>query len=286
MTRQRQNICSTKPKPVPLVNVDSTLLHRVKERDMFIKIVDMKSTLYTDQTGRFSSTLQSSNQYIMVMVEVDSNAILVEPMSSRKDAEMQRAYLALLQRIKEAGVVPQKHILDNKCSNSMKKLIRETCQLELVPPYCYRRNVAEVAIKNFKVYFISILAGTDSDFPIYLWDKLLPQAELTLNLLRQANVNPKVSAHTYLFGPFDFNRFPLAPLGCAVQIHVPPECQNLGEYARGKAGTSDALGTTTVCTSLSTGPPQLCRAQLSSSTNLEPTHNSPTTTSSCEHTKN
>ena len=40
----------------------------------------------------------------MVMVKVDSNAILVEPMSSRKDAKMQQAYLALLQRIKEAGV--------------------------------------------------------------------------------------------------------------------------------------------------------------------------------------
>ena len=152
----------------------------------------------------------------MVMVEVDSNTILVEPMSSRKDTEMQQAYLAFLQRIKEAGVVPKKHILDNECSNSMKKLICKTCQLKLVPPYCHRWNVAEVAIKNFIAHFISILAGTDKDFPIYLWDKLLLQAKLTLNLLRQANVNPKVSVHTYLFGPSDFNRFPLAPLGCAV----------------------------------------------------------------------
>ena len=58
---------------------------------------------------------------------------------------------------------------------------------------------------------------------MYLWDKLLPQAELTLNLLRQSNANPRVSAHAHLFGPFDFNRFPLAPLGCAVQVHIPPE---------------------------------------------------------------
>ena len=77
MTRQRQNICSTKPKPVPLTNVDSTLLHQVQERDVFIKVVDMKNTLYTDQTGRFSTTSQSGNQYIMVMVKVNSNAILV-----------------------------------------------------------------------------------------------------------------------------------------------------------------------------------------------------------------
>ncbi len=31
----------------------------------------------------------------MVMVEIDSNAILVEPMKSRKDAEMIRAYNTL-----------------------------------------------------------------------------------------------------------------------------------------------------------------------------------------------
>ncbi len=39
---------------------------------------------------------QSGNKYIMVLVEIDSNAILVEPMKSRKDAEMIRAYNALL----------------------------------------------------------------------------------------------------------------------------------------------------------------------------------------------
>ena len=77
---------------------------------------------------------------------------------------MYRAYLVLLQRIKDAGIVPKKHILDNECSNSMKKLIQETCQLELVQPYCHRQNVAEVAIKNFKAHFISILAGGVQDW--------------------------------------------------------------------------------------------------------------------------
>ena len=48
------------------------------------------------------------------MVEIDSNAILVEPMKSRKDEEMIRAYNALLLRLKRAGIVPKKHVLDNK----------------------------------------------------------------------------------------------------------------------------------------------------------------------------
>jgi hypothetical protein len=52
-----------------------------------------------------------------------------------------------------------------------------------------------------------------------LWDRLLPQTILTLNLLRQSNVAPTVSAYQYVNAPFDYNRMPLATMGCAVQIH-------------------------------------------------------------------
>ena len=135
---------------------------------------------------------------------------------------MQRAYLALLQRLKRAGVVPTKHVLDNEVSDSMKDLIRDSCKLELVPPDCHRRNIAEVAIKAFKRHFLSILAGLPDDFPLYLWDLLLPQSEVTLNLLRQSNMTPSVSAYAHLFGPFDYNRSPLKPMGCHVQIHNKP----------------------------------------------------------------
>ena len=102
----------------------------------------------------------------------------------------------------------------------MKDLIRETCKLELVPAGCHRRNVAEVAIKAFKQHFLSVLAGVDSDFPWSLWDRLLPQVQLTLNLLRQSNATPTVSAHAHLFGQFDYNKMPLEPMGSLGQVHV------------------------------------------------------------------
>jgi len=63
----------------------------------------------------------------MVMVEIDSNAILVEPMKSRKDEEMIRVYNALLLRLKRAGIVPKKHVLDNEVSENMKNHIHDTC---------------------------------------------------------------------------------------------------------------------------------------------------------------
>ena len=75
--------------------------------------------------------------------------------------------------------------------------------------------------------------GVDDVFPTRLWDKLLLQAKLIINLLRQANVNPKLSAYAYLFGPFDYNRLPLAPLECAIQVHIPPKsCTSWGIRAR------------------------------------------------------
>ena len=219
LNQQRQGVRSTQPKAVDFEEVDKSKTKDKKEKDVYIKVIEIKNTIYSDQTGKFPTTSRSGKKYIMVLVEIDSNAILVEPMNSKNDAEMQRAYLHLLQRLKRQGVQVKKHILDNECSESMKELIRETCKLELVPPGCHRRNIAEVAIKTFKQHFTSVLTGTAATFPLGLWDKLLPQAELTLNLLRQSNSTPNVSAYAHLFGQFDYNRMPLAPMGCAVQVH-------------------------------------------------------------------
>ena len=64
-----------------------------------------------------------------------------------------------------------------------------------------------------------MLAGTADNFPLSLWDCLLPHAEITVNLLRQSNATPPVSAYAHIGGPFDYNKMPLAPMGCAVQVH-------------------------------------------------------------------
>ena len=193
---------------------------------MYVKLIDLwdqKGTIYTDQTGNLPVRARSGNRFIMVMVAIDSNAILVTPVKDHTDQQLRNAYLTLLKRVKNAGVKVKKHILDIECSNAMKEVIKQECELELVPPGCHRRNIAEIGIKIFKNHLISILEGVDSSFPMSLWDKLLPQAELTINLLRQSNSTPNVSAHAHLFGVFDFNKMPLAPLGCAIQIHEDPD---------------------------------------------------------------
>ena len=77
----------------------------------------------------------------------------------------------------------------------------------------------EVAIKAFKQYFISILTVVATHFPKSQQERFLLHVEQTLNLLRQANTTPKVSDLSYIFGPLNYNKIPLGPMGCAVIIH-------------------------------------------------------------------
>jgi hypothetical protein len=101
--------------------------------------------------------------------------------------------------------------------------------MEIVPPGCHRQNMAEVAIRNFKSHFLSVLAGVANDFPQHLWDSLLLQTEITLNLIWQSNATLTVSAYAHLSGPFDYNKMPLAPMGCEAQIHE--KTNNRGTWA-------------------------------------------------------
>ena len=59
------------------------------------------------------------------MVEIDSSAILVEPIKNRTYVELTRAYHAMMLRLRQGGIIPQKHILDNEVSTAMKTIIRD-----------------------------------------------------------------------------------------------------------------------------------------------------------------
>ncbi len=211
----------TEVKATPLETCNTSHLHGKKVRDVYTQTYMAQETTFSNQTGQFIIQSLHGNKYIMVMVEININAILVEPMKKRKDDEMIQAYNALLLRLKWAGIVPKKHVLDNEVSENMKNHIGYTCKLdmELVPPGCHRRNAAKIAIRNFKAHFLSILAGVADDFPPNLWDWLLPQTEITINLIQQSNATPNVSAYAHLSGPFDYNKMPLAPMGCEAQVH-------------------------------------------------------------------
>ena len=122
----------------------------------------------------------------------------------------------------ERGYKSVTQVLDNECPNKSKAYFRERwMDFQLVPPHLYRNNNIERAIATFKDHLISGLATTDPDFPMHLWDRLIPQAVLTLILLRPARFNPRLFTWAALNGMFDFNSTPLAPPGTRVFVCYP-----------------------------------------------------------------
>jgi hypothetical protein len=66
------------------------------------------------------------------------------------------------------------------------------------------------------------LSSVDPTFPLHLWDRLLPQAEITLNLLRTSRLHPQLSAAAHFHGLIDYNKTSFAPPGCKIIAHEKP----------------------------------------------------------------
>ena len=129
-----------------------------------------------------------------------------------------------MNRLKTRGHVINHQVLDNEASKEYRRHVTNiwAATYQLVPPDVHRCNIAKRAIRTFKAHFLNILDGIPPSFPNYLWEKLLPQTELYLNLLRQSTVAPLLSAWEDFNVPFNFDATPLGPIGCRVLIHNKP----------------------------------------------------------------
>ena len=184
------------------------------------KLEDLKGLISTDLPGRFPFISSRGMNYVFLLYDYDSNAILVEPIKSRSPQSLIEGYEACYELLEKAGIRPIIQRLDNEASKELIKAIeKKKLKYQLATPYDYRNNYAERAIQTFKDHFISMLNATDRDFPPHLWCRLTYQAMITLNFLRQSRINPKLSAYNQIFGNFDFNASPLAPCGMKAIIY-------------------------------------------------------------------
>jgi hypothetical protein len=190
----------------------------------YAAVYEPTGTIYTDLTGKFVAPSATGNNYLFVLYHYDSNCILCEPIKNRTKTSILNSFQRLHTQLVRAGVRPRLQRLDNECSDILLQeyMIQQNIDYQLVPPHVHRRNAAERAIRTFKNHFVATLCSTDPAFPLYLWDRLLPQTMLTLNILRGSRMNPKLSANAQIFGPFDYNRTPLAPPGTCAIIHEKP----------------------------------------------------------------
>jgi hypothetical protein len=202
---------------------ESNLDDGIKTHHIYAAVEDA-GQICTDQTGRFPVISSRGNVSIMVLYEYDGNAIIAEPIKNNKAAELLRSFQVMEQKLTSRGLTPKLMTLDNEASKLFKDYLHDQdIDFKLVPPYFHRRNAAERAIRSFKDHLIAGLCSTDKAFPVHLWDRLLPQAIIILNMLRTSRINPKISAATHLNGQYEYNRAPMAPPGTIVIAH---ETQN------------------------------------------------------------
>lgn len=76
-------------------------------------------------------------------------------------------------------------------------MTKKRINFQLVPPRIHRANLVERVIQTYKNHFKAGLATVYPDFPLAEQDRLIPQTNLTLNVLRVSRVNPQLSAYTY-----------------------------------------------------------------------------------------
>ena len=227
MDQQRKNIRSTKtiPPTPEEQTADLSPPQEQRSKDCYLTIRDVPTgQIYTDQTGPFPTVSSRGVKAVMVLYDYDSNAILVEGITSRGASELLRAFKVLSKRLSDAGLQPKFHRLDNEASGAFKSFLKaQNIEFQLTPASLHRRNAAERAIRTWKNHFIAGLSSVDPTFPLRLWCQLIPQSEISLNLLRQSRLNPKLSAYAQLFGLFDYNATPLGPPGCKVVVFDRPE---------------------------------------------------------------
>ena len=93
---------------------------------------------------------------------------------------------------------------------------------QLVPPHLHRTNTTERAIQTYKDHLVTGLSSCDPKLPLHIWDQLLHQATLTLNILYPSRINTRLLAESQLNRSLDFNRNPLAPPSTNVPIYKDP----------------------------------------------------------------
>ena len=185
-----------------------------------VPVTELKGIIGTDQTGRFPITSARGHKYVFLLCDVDTGHIQAIPIRSRKKGELTRAFKEAYEELVACGFEPVLHRIDHETSDELLKAIKEKgLTYEIMPPKNHRRNPAERAIQTFKGHFISVLNGLDRDFPKEQWDLIMPQVNMTLNMLRECDINPAHSAYSYVNGAFDFSAHPLVPLGCRTVVH-------------------------------------------------------------------
>ena len=185
----------------------------------YMHVFVLTETMHSDLTGKFLVTSFSGMQYIIISVLDDY--VHIEAMKSRHHLEYIAAYKRTINVFSKLGRKPIFQRFDRETSTALELFARSNgISIQYCAPHQHRALKAERAIRTFKNHFIATWCTVADDFPLGLWDELLPQAELCLNHLLPYSSNTSISAYAGLHGgAFDFAAHSIAPAGSKVVVH-------------------------------------------------------------------
>jgi hypothetical protein len=226
MNQKRQNIRSTSKAVDITSDLEDTTVTPAGTREktyvVYAAVID-QGQLYTDLPRRFHQQSSKCNWYIMVVYSFDCNYIKPVTMKFKSASEWLKTFGEIFKELTSRGFNPKLQTMDNEASAALKSYFTENdMAYQLAPPHYHRRNAAARAIRTFKEHFLAGLASVDPDFPMHIWDRLLPQAEIILSLLRTSRLHPQLSAAAHFHGQIDYNKTAFAPPGCKIIAHEKP----------------------------------------------------------------
>ena len=142
------------------------------------------------------------------------NTFLANQTKKRSDKDIIRYFVELTAYFERRGINPGFHIMDNKASTEFKNS-RTTIDIkyQLVTPSNHRAKNTDRSINIFKNHFLAGLLNVDAGSQLKLWDRLLQQETISLNLLCQSRLHPHLSAYAHIYRDFDNKHTLLYPQG-------------------------------------------------------------------------
>jgi len=118
----------------------------------YAAFMEPTSLIYSDLTGWFVAPSSSGNNYILIIYDYNSNAILMEAFKTCHTDAILEAYKCGHAWLCTAGLHPKLQCLDNKSSCTLQEFMTaKTIDYQLVPLHVHHCNTAECTIHTFKI---------------------------------------------------------------------------------------------------------------------------------------
>ena len=88
MQQTREGLISTREKAKviqPAAEQTTINISPQKHQDIYVKVTDTKKKVYSDQTVKFPVTSRRGHKYILIVFEVNINAILSDPTKTKNE---------------------------------------------------------------------------------------------------------------------------------------------------------------------------------------------------------